>query len=663
MASPVKIVALLMIKNESRIIQRCLTHLADVVDAYSILDTGSNDDTIDVIHNAFKTVDVLKDKPYNIAVENFVNFGESRTRSFQVCHSYVKDKLEWDLEVCYGLAVDADMNIVKGEKWADVRSGVKVLNKNGYQMIQKNHTIEYYNMRMMRLGNPWKCVGATHEYWDGENYERIGREYIYIDDKNDGGCKSDKFERDERLLLAEMVEQPTNPRTHFYLAQTYDCLGKKKDAIRIYKKRIEIGGWYEEIWYSHYKIAQIYKELDKPEKMELWTERALNFYGKRSEALYMCMRYFLDKRNYEKALYYCRKGLSIPYPNDDSLFIEDGIYKGEFDYYYTIMYYYLFIDNKANGIREHVSYVNRWPTKVRNTYENMMFFVEPVRGLKAVFHFPKKENHHVCNSSIIEDASGYLMNIRYVDYYIKDGGYIWPNGTVTTKNYLYHLDDKFEPDSAMEEVSYETAPGFTYKEAQINGYEDVRLYRDMDGQLNFYGSCSNLNADARIQIAHGKVGKGSLCTDVCELPSPQGRYCEKNWVFWPERGGYVYEWSPYTLCNKEGAVILKKETNQFMREWRGSTIVKSYRGSSYCLVHQVIMRDGKRNYIHALVELDVVSGLPVRHTTSFCFDGHGTEYCIGMILKDEWAYFVYTVMDDNLALKKVFFDNFEWIAI
>ena len=41
------IILLLMIKNEERIIQRCLSHALPHVDAVSILDTGSTDHTIE----------------------------------------------------------------------------------------------------------------------------------------------------------------------------------------------------------------------------------------------------------------------------------------------------------------------------------------------------------------------------------------------------------------------------------------------------------------------------------------------------------------------------------------------------------------------------------------------------------------------------------------
>lgn len=44
-----RIILLLMVKNESRIIERCLTAALPHVDAVSILDTGSTDNTVEIM--------------------------------------------------------------------------------------------------------------------------------------------------------------------------------------------------------------------------------------------------------------------------------------------------------------------------------------------------------------------------------------------------------------------------------------------------------------------------------------------------------------------------------------------------------------------------------------------------------------------------------------
>ena len=52
------IILLLMIKNESKIIERCIERALEHVDAVCILDTGSTDNTVEVKNNPPK-----KDEP------------------------------------------------------------------------------------------------------------------------------------------------------------------------------------------------------------------------------------------------------------------------------------------------------------------------------------------------------------------------------------------------------------------------------------------------------------------------------------------------------------------------------------------------------------------------------------------------------------------------
>ena len=653
-----KIVALLMIKNESRIIKRCIEHLKPVMDAFYFYDTGSTDNTIECIGDVFKEDGSI---PYSIGGSAFVNFGASRTASFQGCVEWARGTLGWDLDNTYALAVDADMNLVVGSAFTKDR-----LTATGYSLIQKNPSIEYYNMRLMRLSHPWTCVGATHEYWSGEGSEKLGKDYLYIDDRNDGGCKADKFERDERLLRAELAAEPANPRTHFYLAQTCESIGKKREAIELYEKRIELGGWYEEVWYAHYRIARNYKDLGDYAYMELWVERAYANYSKRAEALYMCLRHFMDTRSYEKAYYYYKKGAGIPYPKGDSLFIETAVYEGAFDFEYAIMYYYIHPECRALGSRTVIDYVNRWPDHVKNAFENIVFYVEPVKGERTPFGFPELGEHCASNTSIMPYGSegGYLMNVRYIDYRVENGAYIWKQGSrIDTRNFLVWLDKDFRRVSGLQEVSYRK-DGVVWKDVAINGFEDVRLVARSKGVVDFYGSCSNLNEEGRIEIAHGLLNVDTgVASALASFKSPQGRGCEKNWVFGLAEGKYIYEWHPFTIYNAQGELVLKKDTSRFMKEWRGSSAVVHYRGGLYVLVHMVVFREGKRNYLHLLVELDKETYVPVRHTLPFCFEAHQTEYCIGMALEGPWAHFIYTVADMNPTRVQVYFDNFVWIRI
>jgi glycosyltransferase involved in cell wall biosynthesis len=91
----------MIVKNESKIILRLLESVYKIIDAFCICDTGSDDDTPDVIKNFFKK----KNIPGYVSKKKFVNFGFNRNFSLDKCRMLYED---YD----YILLLDADM-IVK----------------------------------------------------------------------------------------------------------------------------------------------------------------------------------------------------------------------------------------------------------------------------------------------------------------------------------------------------------------------------------------------------------------------------------------------------------------------------------------------------------------------------------------------------------------------
>jgi glycosyltransferase involved in cell wall biosynthesis len=98
----------MIVKNESRIIRRLLESVANVIDAYCICDTGSTDDTIQIINDFFKERGIHG----NITREPFRDFAHNRSFSLKQCES---------MQVDYILLLDADMIFQLG-------SGVSPLN-------------------------------------------------------------------------------------------------------------------------------------------------------------------------------------------------------------------------------------------------------------------------------------------------------------------------------------------------------------------------------------------------------------------------------------------------------------------------------------------------------------------------------------------------------
>ena len=164
---------------------------------------------------------------------------------------------------------------------------------------------------------------------------------LFINDIGDGGAKTEKFERDIRLLTKGLEELPGNDRYTFYLANSYRDSGQFQNAIDTYKKRIEIGGWREEVWHSYYSIGKCYKDLgDMPNAIYYWME-AYQFFPDRIENLYEIMSHYrISGKNqlaymfYELADYERSRNRST-----DHLFLQKDVYDYKIDYEFSIVGY------------------------------------------------------------------------------------------------------------------------------------------------------------------------------------------------------------------------------------------------------------------------------------------------------------------------------------
>jgi tetratricopeptide (TPR) repeat protein len=163
-----------------------------------------------------------------------------------------------------------------GEKDKIDRAALHALQPNtaGVSLKQANGSLVYFNVRMLRCSEPWICKGATHEAWTCPP-ERITAHFDepVLADRNDGGCKSDKYPRDVRLLLQDLEEMPNDARTLFYLGQTYLCMRNYTEGIPVLKKRIEVGGWDEETYIAYMYLGEcLMGSGRKDEAIKTWLD-------------------------------------------------------------------------------------------------------------------------------------------------------------------------------------------------------------------------------------------------------------------------------------------------------------------------------------------------------------------------------------------------------
>lgn len=328
-----------IVKNESKIIERCLEASKNVVDYVAITDTGSTDNTPEIIEKWCEKHNI----PCSVSRSKWVNFSHSRTEALRNSEKAFPD-------ADYLLLIDADMVLENHGLNKDE------LTHDAYHVEQYNPTIRYNNVRLVSTKHKWYYVGVTHEYITADSDVDIGTlTELKIYDIGDGGSKSDKFTRDIKLLSDELKKKDLDlglrSRYTFYLAQSYYDTQQYSKSLRYYRERTELGGFDMEIWYSLYKIGLCLKSLDRWNEAEIEFLNAYSMKSYRCEPLTEIVSYhlFKDKPDYARAELYIHKLIKQrDMPNMDGLFNIAHYKEYYIDYLVSILAYY--IDEKPMGL-------------------------------------------------------------------------------------------------------------------------------------------------------------------------------------------------------------------------------------------------------------------------------------------------------------------------
>ena len=150
---------------------------------------------------------------------------------------------------------------------------------------------------------------------------------------HDGARRKDpQTYRRDAAVLEMALRTESNPfllaRYRFYLAQSYRDCGERVRALEHYLARAELGFWQEEVFISLYCAAQLKEQLGHPEQEVIAAYlRAANALPTRAEALHGASRFCRQKKRHQKGYLISQRGLEIPMPSSDALFVEPWIYE------------------------------------------------------------------------------------------------------------------------------------------------------------------------------------------------------------------------------------------------------------------------------------------------------------------------------------------------
>jgi len=614
----------MIVRNESARIERALASAAPYISSWCIADTGSTDDTKEKIQKFF----VEKNIPGLLVHCKFKDFSQARNialtcaRHSPLPHDYI-------------LLFDADMELrVNDLTWLDDVKG------DSYDMFQTAGTMQYANRRLVKSDAQGLYVGVTHEYLNVESGGCIPPAKADFLDHADGSNRVEKFKRDIRLLKDAMKTEPKNVRYMYYLAQSYRDAGKHEKAAKWYKRRVDAGGWDEEVWSAQECYAACLGTLGDENGFVAETLKAYQMRPARAETLFDLARHFRMKGNNELAVLFAERGMETPKP-PDMLFVNDYVYECGCKDEFAISGFYV------NGKRQKAFDVCDELALKKTQYgfsrelarSNLFYYLKPLAEYCPSFDwhriaFEPDEGWVALNPSIALRVGHLYGVIRTVNYKIDEHGRYLIRGTdgtanssnpINTRNFFVEFDQALHPLSAVELL---LPSNLERKFDLVVGFEDMRLY-DTPDALMVSATYREATPEGWCEIWTAKIDPDSKALTDVQPREHLPKVHEKNWMpITDGTGRWMYHLDEITDGHGSN---LKLDCAFDIGSFGGGSQVIRFNGGWLGVIHEARQMPGKptRYYSHRFVWLS--GGFVLKKISRpFCLHEAGIEYVSGL---------------------------------
>jgi|NOAtaT_7_FD_contig_51_1744879_length_5465_multi_4_in_0_out_0_10 glycosyltransferase involved in cell wall biosynthesis len=318
----------IIVKNESKVIERMLNTVWPILDYYVVVDTGSTDGTQDIIRKFFEE----KGIPGEVIDHPWKNFEDARNKAREA----VKGKAD------FGFWIDADEQLIINKNFNVDRFKSNLSKVDGANVKIHYGGQNYFRMQFFKADFPWYWYGPVHEVLisDGQNTIGVaeGLDVLVTPDGNSWTAETQqqKYEGHAKILEEYVANDPKeDPRWLFYLAQSWRDSGTKEGrekAIEWYTKRKNVvtKGYWEECYFSALMVANLKGQNGHPEEEVLKDFLDCGKYNRhRIEHLMPIISYYQAKKDYETAYIFGLRAMQnagkSPFP-DSTLFIDESIY-------------------------------------------------------------------------------------------------------------------------------------------------------------------------------------------------------------------------------------------------------------------------------------------------------------------------------------------------
>ncbi len=303
-----------MIKNSGDIFRDVLLENLKIADQVTILDTGSTDNTLDVVNEIMGAEPRIK-----VYQEPFIDFSTSRNR--------LMDLAEKNNRKCVFHIMLDDTYVLRNAK--SLREFLNEIRSNDYPFFSiniKGKDIIYSSTRITRPESKLRYKYKIHEEIDSHVKESalIPTEKGYIEDLQSDYMKDRTLKRknsDLKLLFEELENNPKDPRIYYYIAETYLCMKDYPNAVKYYYKRADMDGYSEETYDSMYKkvvLNYLHLDVSWADTLQGYLE-CYKYDPERPESIFMIGYEYYNKKVINLAHIFLKKAFEIGIPINKSM--------------------------------------------------------------------------------------------------------------------------------------------------------------------------------------------------------------------------------------------------------------------------------------------------------------------------------------------------------
>jgi len=297
----------IMVKDAGPLFERILTENLDIIDRWTILDTGSTDETLEIIERV-----LVGKKEGELYREPFINFRDSRNRLLDLAGTECKFNVMLD-----------DTYIVRGDLRAFLTETRSDQYSSSFQVMVHSDDFVYGSNRITKSACGLRYIHKIHEIINdkGNTIVLIPEDRAWIEDIRTDEMhrrSMDRKQSDIVLLLEELEDDPQDPRTYYYLGQTYAQIGDFEKAMHFFLERCRFvdSGFSQERVDSMIEAARIASHrLGRPwEECEPMFMEAHRMDPRRPEGPYFVGVHYFDIGDIGRAYRHLKTAFEIGFP-------------------------------------------------------------------------------------------------------------------------------------------------------------------------------------------------------------------------------------------------------------------------------------------------------------------------------------------------------------